>query len=146
MLRKLLAVLLAGLAFAARADGDPYEGGARQDKPRPGALPAIQGLVISETGALSTTLSGDETEQDCARFRPTEPQLRRYFRQARRVSFKAYTHDLDASRCHAAGELKLANGSTAAWRVDREGRGLVTLPGRGNLYFHCANCLGATPP
>lgn len=138
-----LLVLLGPVAWA---DGDPYEGGPRSDKPRPGPLPAIRAITLSESGALSATISGDETAQDCARFRPSEQALRRYFRQARRVSFKAYTHELDASRCYAAGELKLADGRAAPWRVDREGRGLVTLPRRGNLYFHCASCFGATPP
>jgi hypothetical protein len=142
---RVLAAALAVLSFPCWADGDPYEGGSRQARPRPGPLPAIRVVTIGETGALAPTISGDETAQDCARFRPAEAQLRRYFRQARRVSFKAYTHDLDASRCYAAGQLTLADGSTAPWRVDREGRGLVTLPRRGNLYFHCAGCLGATP-
>lgn len=128
----------------ARADALPS--GASPTLAEPGPLPSIRSIAIQETGALSSTISGDETAQDCARFGPTEAQLRRYFGQARRVSFRAYTHELDASRCYAAGELTLADGSAAPWRVDREGRGFVTLPRRGNLYLHCATCLGATPP
>jgi hypothetical protein len=132
----LLLLLLTGSALAQ----DSYEGGRNYWKPRPYKVTAVKSVVILQNGAWSENISSDETAEICSKFVLSQSDVREFFRRARRVSYKEYSHDLDMSRCHATGKVVFANGDRGEWSVDRERRGLLTLSDGRNVYFYCRNC------
>lgn len=119
---------------------DPYEEGERSHLPRPGELPAIVSVEILDNGAWTASVSGDESRDVCMRFRLDVPDVQEFFQGAVRVSQRAYTHDLDMSRCHVTGRATLQGGGTAQWQIDRERRGRLSLSNGTNYYFHCGAC------
>jgi hypothetical protein len=100
---------------------------------------AVDRVVITRNGARSDEVSGDETTAVCRRFRLDAADVRRYFASAARVDQHAFIHDLDESRCHAAGTLRIA-GRSARWFIDRERRGSLTFPDGSARYFYCLAC------
>ena len=101
---------------------------------------AIERLRITENGARSNQVSGDETIAACRRFRLTAAEVRGFFALARRVDDIAFHHDLSMSRCHAAGRLRLSDGRRGRWFVDLERRGSLRLANGQTLYFYCLAC------
>ncbi|WP_338664378.1 hypothetical protein VQH23_04260 [Pararoseomonas sp. SCSIO 73927] len=100
----------------------------------------VSEVRITANGARGDDVSGEETAAQCARFRLRPRDVRAYFAAARRVDARAYHHDLEMSRCHAAGTLTLPDGRRGTWRIDRERRGIVRLGDGGITYLHCPRC------
>ncbi|WKB52600.1 hypothetical protein [Eleftheria terrae] len=124
--------LLASLGVAAAQ--------AQQRVGSPAGLPATLSVDVQENGAWTDEISGDETPEQCAAFVLAPDDVREFFRRARGASPREFGHDLDMSRCHARGSLRLADGRPAGWFIDRERRGRLTLPDGRTLYFHCGEC------
>jgi hypothetical protein len=134
--RVLVVLALALAAVVANAGGDNTD---------PYAIPAyrmtpVKSVVIKENGAWTDHTSGNETPQMCKAFRLNERDIREFFRRARRVSEHTYVHDLDAARCHAAGEVAFANGDRGKWQIDQARGGWLGLADGRALYFHCPKC------
>jgi hypothetical protein len=106
-------------------------------------MTSIRNVAITANGAWTDQISGEETPEDCSRFRLNQSDVRSFFRKARRASFKEYVHDLDMSRCHATGQVTFSNGDRGEWHIDRERRGMIALSDGRNLYFLCSNCQDA---
>ena len=127
--RRVTACLAAWLAAAMPAMAEPAR------------LPAsVSAVSITANGARGDDVSGDETAATCARFRLRVRDVRAFFRLARPVDERAYYHDLKMSRCRAEGRVTFADGRRGRWRIDRERRGLVLLPGRAPVLLHCPRC------
>lgn len=90
---------------------------------------ALRQIHIVSNGAWTDRISGDEGPEHCRAFRLTEPRVRRILTQSQPVTERAYAHDLDASRCHATGTARTSRGGRVHWRVDAEGRVLLTTSG-----------------
>ncbi|WP_131819141.1 hypothetical protein [Sphingomonas jatrophae] len=103
-------------------------------------LPRVTAVTIQRNGARSAAVSGDESAAYCRRFRLTPAEVRGYFRDADPVDQQAYVHDLDMSRCHAAGTVRLADGRRGRWTIDLARRGMLTIAGRPARYFYCLSC------
>jgi len=141
LIGSLLLILIPAFAAAQEGKRDPYDGGDKYSEIRPYKVTPVKKIVIKEIGKWSDRRSSsDETQQDCAAFRPRETDVREFFHRARRVSFSKYLNDLDASRCYAAGEIFFENGDRGTWVIDAGRRGVLTLSGGVNLYFFCTKC------
>jgi hypothetical protein len=66
--------------------------------------------------------------------------VREFFRKAKRVSDRAYSHDLQASPCYATGEIEFRNGDRGRWEIDQERLGWLGLSDGRAVYFHCPKC------
>ncbi len=145
MVKRLICSLLLILipSFAAPQEGkqDPYDWGEKYGEIRPYMITPVRKIVIKEMGKWSDRRSSsEETQQDCAAFKPRETDVREFFHRARRVSFSTYLNDLDASRCYATGEIVFEDGDRGTWVIDAGRRGVLTLSDGINLYFFCTKC------
>lgn len=97
-------------------------------------------IAVTANGARSASVSSDETRAYCARFKLDKRDVREYFTHAGRVDSQAYNHDLDMSRCHAAGNVQFTNSLKGYWTIDQARRGLLRLENGKQLYFYCVDC------
>jgi hypothetical protein len=141
LIGSLLLILIPAFAAAQEVKRDPYDGGEKYGEIRPYKVTPARKVIIRETGKWSDLRSSsDETQQDCAAFKPRETDIREFFHRARRVSFSTYLNNLDASRCYATGEIDFENGDRGTWVIDAGRRGVLTLSDGINLYFFCTKC------
>lgn len=124
-------VLLGGPAIAQVPSPDP----AAQRLPS-----RVAAVTITTNGARSDGVNGDETAAYCAAFRLRPRDVLDYFAVARPVDTRAYQHDLEMSRCQAAGGIRLRNGERGHWLIDQERRGLVVLEDGRAIYLYCPRC------
>lgn len=137
----LLIMLLPINSVAQDSKRDPYDGGEKYGEIRPYKITPAKKIIIRETGRWSDLRSSsDETQQDCAAFKPRETDVREFFHRARRVSYATYLNELNASRCYATGEILLENGDRGTWSIDAFRRGVLTLSDGRNIYFFCTKC------
>ncbi|MEG3088013.1 hypothetical protein [Sphingomonas sp. PB4P5] len=97
-------------------------------------------VTITGNGLRSNSVSSDETAAYCARFRLTVRQVRGYFARAETVDDRAYNHDLDMSRCHARGTVRLPDGDGGRWTIDRARRGVLVRRDGSRRYMVCTAC------
>lgn len=97
-------------------------------------------VTITENGARSNNVSGDETPALCSAFTLTKSDVEQFFRQSKRVTARDYNHDLEMSRCYAAGRVSYPNGSRGRWWIDMERRGLLILNNGQRTYYYCRAC------
>ncbi|WP_174973020.1 hypothetical protein [Burkholderia contaminans] len=107
-----------------------------------GAVPIVvpESVEIVRNGAWSADISGDETADMCRAFVLRRADVSAFFKRASRVTERAYGHDLDAARCYAEGEARLAGGGAAKWRIDQARRGFISLPDGRTIYLYCPKC------
>ena len=101
---------------------------------------AVERVTILANGARSDAVSGEESAARCHRFRLRPDEVRAFFARAGRVDARAFHHDLNMSRCHARGRLRLADGRRGEWFIDLERRGSLTLAGVPPRYVFCLDC------
>ncbi|MDO7840890.1 hypothetical protein [Sphingomonas immobilis] len=99
----------------------------------PANIPAIRAVIVERSG------KGDHIEDDerldCSSFRLSAPEVRRYFRDARRVNPQAADATLDRSPCYVAGRVTFANGQTGKWRIEQYKVGRLTIGKRSLLLY-----------
>lgn len=107
-----------------------------------GAVPPVvpESVDIVKNGAWSADISGDETADMCRTFVLRRADVSAFFKRAGRVTERAYSHDLDAARCYAEGEARLAGGGAAKWRIDQARRGFISLHDGRTIYLYCPKC------
>ncbi|WP_069616628.1 hypothetical protein [Burkholderia sp. A2] len=107
-----------------------------------GAVPIVvpESVEIVRNGAWSADISGDETADMCRTFVLRRADVGTFFKRANRVTERAYSHDLDAARCYAEGEARLAGGGAAKWRIDQARRGFISLRDGRTIYLYCPKC------
>ncbi|MCA8236358.1 hypothetical protein [Burkholderia cenocepacia] len=107
-----------------------------------GALPIVvpESVEIVRDGAWSADISGDETADMCRTFVLRRADVSAFFKRADRVTERAYSHDLDAARCYAEGEARLAGGGAAKWRIDQARRGFISMHDGRTIYLYCPKC------
>lgn len=109
------------------------------DAPR--RRPVIKQVIIEKNAAWSDKRSSsDETPDNCASFVLKESDVLRFFQVARFSSFHEQVHDLEVSRCYAAGRAVLQDGREATWLIDRARQGVFEFAEGGALYFYCKKC------
>lgn len=135
--RQVAALLLslAGSAWAAPACRP-----ATEFMPRlcPAGLPAVRQVHIERNAAASTPDA--PTFSDCARFRMTPHLVRRYLRQAWRVSDDAAEHAVDRGPCEASGTLRFADGRRARWRIEQVGTATLVIGKQAPVILACPDC------
>lgn len=138
MVKFAILPLFSLLALIAKAEGSlELEKGSWKARERP----AIVKILIEENGAWSDKRSSsDETPSMCASFILKESDVRRFFRIARFSSSYEQVHDLEISRCYAAGSAKLKDGRQATWLIDRARLGVFKFPDGNTQYFYCKKC------
>jgi hypothetical protein len=97
-------------------------------------------VTVTGNGLRSDSVSSDETVAYCARFRLTARQVRGYFIKAATADGRAYNHDLDMSRCHATGTVRLPGGDGGTWSIDRARRGVLVRRDGSRRYMVCTAC------
>ena len=97
-------------------------------------------LTITENGARSNSVSGNETPALCSTFSLTKRDVEQFFKQSKRVTARDYNHDLEMSRCYAAGRVLYPNGSRGRWWIDMERRGLLILNNGQRIHYYCRAC------
>ncbi|MBN3731782.1 MULTISPECIES: hypothetical protein [Burkholderia] len=107
-----------------------------------GAAPVVvpESVEIVRNGAWSADISGDETADMCRAFVLRRADVSAFFKRAGRVTERAYSHDLDAARCYAEGEARLAGGGAAKWRIDQARRGFISMHDGRTIYLYCPKC------
>lgn len=140
LIGSLLAVALASAAAAQGGAPDPYAGGEKYGQVRPYKMTAVKALVIKKSGYIDNSGITYETQEECAKFKPAEKDVREYFFRARRVSYQMHWNILDPSMCYAIGEVSFANGDRGVWRIDAARRGILTLSDGRNIYLFCTKC------
>lgn len=108
------------------------------------ASPTVIKVTITQNGARSNSVSGDETAAMCSRFRLTPAAVRQYFARSVRASTREYSHDLEMSRCYAAGTVTFSDGTNGHWFIDLERRGELILAGNRRVFYYCKSC--TSPP
>ena len=97
-------------------------------------------VTITENGARSNSVSGNETPALCSTFSLTKRDVEQFFKQAKRVTARDYNHDLEMSRCYAAGRVLYPNGFRGRWWIDMERRGLLILNNGQRIHYYCRAC------
>lgn len=100
----------------------------------------VASFTITANGARSNDVSGEETAWLCSRFRLRRQDVQAFFAVAQIVDARAYHHDLEISRCHAAGRVRFGNGAEGQWRIDMERRGLLRLHDGRSIFLYCPRC------
>lgn len=135
---RFIAILLLPLFTLAAHAGVPST---LTDEHEPARLrPSIKKIVIEENGAWSERSSSDETPEMCASFVLKESDVRQFFKVARFSSSHEQVHDLEISRCYAAGRAVLQDGREATWLIDRARLGIFRFTSDSALYFYCKKC------
>lgn len=117
--------------------------GALSDRGAPrGAVPIVGpgSVEIVRNGAWSADICGDETADMCRTFVLQPADVSAFFKRARRVTERTYSHDLDAANCYAEGNARLAEGGTAKWQIDQARRGFISMPDGRTIYLYCPKC------
>lgn len=126
----MIAVLLS--ATTACAPGTEF-------RPRlcPPNLPPVAELVVDRHGLVRWE---DRQSPSCATFRPTEADVRRFFRLAGEADAGEVHMTLPESPCAASGRIRFADGSTGIWQVERYGLGWLDWPGHARVVLYCRRC------
>lgn len=143
MVRRWLMLCMATWALVAHADvvptsgvDDAFDEGTITDK-RPFKPGSLRSFTIQfdgrHPGADKPVFKG------CEGFAPTHGMVREYFRKARQVSARAYTHDEDWSHCEAAGTFSYRDGRSGQWRIQQYGLGVLLIEDK-KVYLHCEDC------
>lgn len=133
-------LLLAALSASAHAD---------DDKPARYQLTAVTKVIVTTPSAkidMSAQATAQVPEEDCGDFAITQKMVKEFFRHARKVSYRVYTHELEWSKCYAEGKVTFANKDVGEWTISRYGKGsLLVRSGKDgsqeqSVLLYCRRC------
>lgn len=133
----MVAALLLAMASASMDGSSGIE-----PKMRNAHLPSITTLTIENSGATApapSTASSEPTEQ-CADFKLSYPEIRKYIGKAGQVTEHDYFHMLDWSPCYTNGKVTFKNGVTGTWSIQQYRSGLLKLSNGRTVYLYCPQC------
>jgi hypothetical protein len=125
----MIAVLLAGATCTPGAEFAP--------RTCPPDLPPVAELVVERQGLARWQ---DAQDLPCATFRPTQADVRRFFRLAGEVDAREVHMTLPESACLATGRVRFADGGIGRWQVERYGLGSLNQPGKARVILYCRRC------
>ena len=94
----------------------------------------VSTVHVLKSGQWSPNRYGDQTREQCARFTPSDAEVRHWFRRARVVDKVYWLEQTEWTQCSAEG-VAVYRGRTLYWRLDQSGRGSVTRPGATDIYL-----------
>jgi hypothetical protein len=100
--------------------------------------PPIASIVIESQG--SSEADATDPGIDCAKFQLTQGDVRRYLRSAREISRENYSGKINFTSCAAQGRLKLKDGRTGTWLIQKLRGGTMTLSDGKEYYLYCRKC------
>ena len=133
-------LVLAALSASAHAD---------DDEPARYRLTAVTKVVITTASAkidMGAQATAPVPEEDCRDFAITPKMVKEFFRHARSVSYRVYTHELEWSTCYAEGEVTFANKDVGAWTISRFGKGSLQVRSakagkpEQSVLLYCRQC------
>lgn len=102
------------------------------------SLPAITRVIVERDAQASSTDAA--LLSDCARFRLSPGQVRRFFNSAYRIDDPNPEHAGDLGPCHAAGRVTFADGRQGHWRIEQIGSGMLWVGDAVPLAVMCVRC------
>ena len=91
-------------------------------------------VKVTEAGHWSPNRYGADTRQHCARFRPSDAEVKRWFKRARVVTKSYWLEQTEWTQCSATGTA-LSRGQAYTWFLDQSGRGSVSPPRKEDVYL-----------
>lgn len=101
-------------------------------------LPGISELLIAENAARSA-LDKDRTV-NCASFKLSTRQARRFLRRAKLVDPATAHSTLDWSPCYASGTVRFVDGRRAHWTITSTRVGSLIFDGQAEQQLYCPKC------
>ena len=137
-LKQLVAtMILCGAAAGARAEYGCTAGSEFEPRLCPLNLPRIGQITVRQNGGI-TSKAGPAA--NCAAFRLTQQQVRRFLTQAMAVHVNDAHYTLDRSRCFAAGELMFTDGRRGEWFIEQFRVGNVKIGAADAQLVYCPAC------
>jgi hypothetical protein len=135
--------MVAALLLAMASASGVMDGGSGiEPKMHNAHLPPIATLTIQSSGATapaSGAASSEPTEQ-CAAFKLSYPEIRKYISKAAQVTEHDYFHMLDWSPCYTNGKVTFKNGVTGIWSIQQYRSGSLKLSNGRTVYLYCPQC------
>ena len=129
--------ILCSVAVSAPAKGDCTSGSEFEPALCPLRLPRIGQIIVRQGRDV---LSEAGPAANCAAFRPTPQQVRRYMTHAKAVGDTDAHHILDRSPCFAAGELVFNDGRRAEWYIEEFRAGTLKIGDGDTELVYCQAC------
>lgn len=98
----------------------------------------ISSVVVERDAQASGADSG--VFADCARFKLSPRQVRRFLALARRVDDPSPEHALDRGPCFAEGRVVFADRREGRWRIEQIGSGTLSIGDSESLALVCLRC------
>ena len=137
-LKQLVAtVILCSAAGGARAEDGCTAGSEFEPGLCPLNLPRIGQITVRQNGG--TTLEAGPAA-NCAAFRLTPRQVRRYLTRAKAVHANDAHYTLDRSPCFASGELMFSDGRRGEWFIEQFRAGNVKIGAADAQLVYCPAC------
>ncbi|NHZ61499.1 hypothetical protein [Massilia genomosp. 1] len=120
-------------ASAAASDGSGTEPTMRNAH-----LAAVTKVTIEHNGATSPAAT--EPAPQCADFKLSPQEVRKYLGTAAEVAEHDYLHMLDWSPCNASGKVTFKGGVTGTWEIQQYRAGSLKLSNGRTVYLYCPKC------
>jgi hypothetical protein len=101
-------------------------------------VPAIASIAIKSQGANEVDTADERFS--CAEFQLTQSDVGLYLHSARQISRRDYMHKIDYSSCSVQGSLKLKDGRTGRWLIQKLRGGTLSLSDGKSYYLYCPKC------
>ncbi|NHZ32810.1 hypothetical protein [Massilia rubra] len=125
-------------ALAASASVATADGSGTEPKMRNAHLAPITTVTIENNGATSP--ASKEPAEQCADFKLSSQEVRKYIGKAAEVAEHDYLHMLDWSPCHASGKVTFKGGVTGTWEIQQYRAGSLKLSNGRTVYLYCPQC------
>ena len=96
---------------------------------------SIRSVQVVKDGQWDADPYGQQTPEECARFRLPQAVALRWFRASREVGQHAWLEELDWTQCSASGTLVTGDGRSYAWDLDQSGRGRIVVSPTLEVYL-----------
>jgi hypothetical protein len=98
----------------------------------------IASIAIESQG--SSEADAADPQLQCSKFRLAQSDVRSYLRSTREISRANYLHTINYSSCASQGTLKLKDGRTGTWLIQKLRGGTLTLSDGKEYYLYCPKC------
>ena len=95
----------------------------------------ISSVHVESAGVWVADPNGQQTRQDCMRFKLGDKAARRWFHAAHEVSQPAWLENAEWTQCSATGTLVTRDGRVYSWSLDQSGRGKIIITPTVSVYL-----------
>jgi len=95
----------------------------------------VRSVRVTADGLWKADPNGQQTQQDCARFKIGDKSALRWFRASREVTKRDWLENAEWTQCSASGTLVTGDGRVYSWDLDQSGRGRVAITPTVEVYL-----------